>query len=323
MLEEDWLYRQYLVGVGDSAPEADGGIRQVLGAAAGWADRPSTEDELAELIVRFSLRKSSGAAAGGQVLGGWPFSWEKLGASYRSLWSNRLVMLLPLLLRAHRETGEEKYARAARLLFEDVLMSQVEKNPQGYFWAWGQSARKAELFDPNYNMAAYDRGIIDFWSEGELALIGREKAAAFTSAQARYLVFSGQFLDTFETDSMTAVQSHFPGGIPSGRPLPLRRFPLLPRPGGGSDPLGCDQRRRDRGAPGRPPELLLLEDREPRRGLLGVRHRERRTVPLQHRPGHARALAGRLGIESWRLKSMRSTMLFGFERGFDRKAGGP
>jgi hypothetical protein len=97
-----------------------------------------------------------------------------------------------------------------------MLMKQVETNPHGYFWAWGAAPQKAELFDPNYNVAAYDRGLIDFWSEDALSVMERERASQFAAAQARYLVLSGQFLDTWETDSMTAVQSHFPGGIPSG-----------------------------------------------------------------------------------------------------------
>jgi hypothetical protein len=100
------------------------------------------------------------------------------------------------------------------LLFDDHLMATVEKSPHGYFWAWGHAPRKAELFDPNYNVAACDRGLIDFWSEGQLAVIGKEKAGQFVAAQARYLAFSGQLLDTLETDSMTAVQSNFPGAIP-------------------------------------------------------------------------------------------------------------
>jgi len=320
---EDWLYRQYVVGVGENATEAEKGVRQVLGAAAGWVDRPFEEEELAELIVRFSLKKSSqlapyphlqawtmlpevlrvgdsasvgkvlegcadpaevaanamemirkhiaaggspiqGTTKGGgegwhnnpayfavdvpvalrfmdhfqlfdlakhrkqeyreslmewadfslETLGGKPLDWDKLRTSYRALWPNRVVMLIPLMLRAYHETGDEKYARAAKLLFDAVLMNQVEKNPHGYFWAWGYSPQKAEWFDLNYNIAAYDRGIIDFWSEGQLAVIGEERAAQFAAAQARYLVFSGQLLDTLETDSMTAVQSQYPGGIP-------------------------------------------------------------------------------------------------------------
>jgi hypothetical protein len=319
----DWLYRQYLVGVGRNAAEADSGIRQVLGAAAGWVDRPFKEDALAELLVRFSLRKSSqlapspqqqawmalpavlakadragvgtvlqgcldpagGAAeaielirkhvaAGGkpiegttkgagegwhnnpayfavdvpvalrfmehfqlyelarhrqpeyrgallrwadfslETLGGNPLDWEKLRTSCRALWPNRVVMLVPLMLRAYRETGDQRYSRAARLVFDDALMATVDKNPHGYFWAWGHSPQKSEPFDLNYNIAAYDRGLTDFWSEGSLQIIGSERAAQFGAAQARYFAFSGQLLDTLETDSMTALQSQYPGGIP-------------------------------------------------------------------------------------------------------------
>jgi hypothetical protein len=151
-----------------------------------------------------------------ETLGGQPLDRDRLRTSLRSLWPNRAVMLVPLMLRAYRESNDKKYASAARLVFDDLLMSQVETNPQGYFWAWGPAPREAELFDTNYNIGACDRGIIDFWSERQLPIIGEERAARFAAAQARYLVFSGQFLDTLETDSMTAIQSHFPGGIPSG-----------------------------------------------------------------------------------------------------------
>jgi hypothetical protein len=132
------------------------------------------------------------------------------------LWPNRAVMLVPLMLRAYRESNDEKYAQVARLVFDDLLMSQVETNPHGYYWAWGHAPEKAEPFDLNYNVAACDRGIIDFWSERALAIIGKERAADFAAAQARYLVHSGQLLDTLETDNMTAVQSQFAGGVPWG-----------------------------------------------------------------------------------------------------------
>jgi hypothetical protein len=321
----DWLYRQYLVGVGENSVEAEYGARQIIGAAWGWIDRPVDENELQQLIVAASISKSANTALmhyhqawallpaaltssdsdsirkilrdcpdpiemsadakrriekcidggvsvvdgttkdGGEgwmhnpayaavdvptalrfmdhfelfefaehsrlehrkalldwadfslrSLGGHPLDWEKLRTSYHSVWSNRIVMLVPLMLRAYAETNDNKYARASRLLFDEVLMDQVEKNPHGYFWAWGCEPQKAEPYDTNYNMAAYDRGIVDFWSEDQLAVIGAENASRFLTAQARYLVSSGQFLDTLETDSMTAVQSHFPGGIPSG-----------------------------------------------------------------------------------------------------------
>jgi hypothetical protein len=328
----DWLYRQYAVGVGENAAQAEKSIRSVLGAACGWVDRPFKEEEIAELIVHFSLRQAGRLtpaphqqawlvlpaglrkgdrevvrealrrsadpvdaaavatdmirkhiAAGGdpirgttkeggegwhnnpayaavdvpvalrfmdhfrlydlakyrkpeykeallkwadfslETLGGKPLDWAKFSTSLRTLWPNRVVMLVPLMLRAYAESDDEKYVKAARLVFDETLMATVETNPHGYFWAWGHAPKKAELFDTNYNVAAYDRGLIDFWSEGRLAVIGKEQAARFAASQARYLVFSGQFLDTLETDSMTAVQCHFPGGIPSG----LGLLPLL------------------------------------------------------------------------------------------------
>lgn len=318
---EDWLYRQYVVGVGDSATASEQSIRQVVGAAAGWVDRSYDEQELAELIVQFSLRKSSKLSPGSQswvalpavlnrvdsesalkilhecpdpreiaadamqrirkciagggrpidgttkdggegwlhnpayagvdvpvslrfmdhfglfelakyprreyrealvewadfsleILGGKPLDWDQLRTSYQSAWSNRMVMLVPLLLRAYRETDDEKYARAAKLLFDEVFMDQVRKNPHGYFWAWGSSAQNAELFDLNYNVASYDRGLVDFWSEEQLPIIGRQTASQFVASQARYLAISGQLLDSLETDSMIAIQSQFPGGVP-------------------------------------------------------------------------------------------------------------
>ena len=47
----DWLYRQYMVGVGEDAEAAEGALRGVLGAAAGWIDRPVSEEEVAALLV--------------------------------------------------------------------------------------------------------------------------------------------------------------------------------------------------------------------------------------------------------------------------------
>src|SRR5262249_6596729 len=48
----DWLYRQYVVGVGEQEQTAEGALRAVLGAAAGWIDRPITEEEVAALLVQ-------------------------------------------------------------------------------------------------------------------------------------------------------------------------------------------------------------------------------------------------------------------------------
>lgn len=47
----DWLYRQYVVGVGEKAEAAEGALRGPLGAAAGWIDRPVSEEEMAALLV--------------------------------------------------------------------------------------------------------------------------------------------------------------------------------------------------------------------------------------------------------------------------------
>lgn len=47
----DWLYRQYVLGVGEQAASAEGALRNVLGAAAGWIDRPFGEEEIAALLV--------------------------------------------------------------------------------------------------------------------------------------------------------------------------------------------------------------------------------------------------------------------------------
>ena len=52
----DWLYRQYLVGVGQSADSSESALRGILGAAAGWVDRPIDEEKLAATIVEIIKR---------------------------------------------------------------------------------------------------------------------------------------------------------------------------------------------------------------------------------------------------------------------------
>jgi hypothetical protein len=52
----DWLYRQYAAGVGEKAEAAQGSLRAVLGAAAGWIDRPVSEEEVAALLVQMMPR---------------------------------------------------------------------------------------------------------------------------------------------------------------------------------------------------------------------------------------------------------------------------
>jgi hypothetical protein len=52
----DWLYRQYVVGVGEKAAAAEGALRDVLGAAAGWIDRPITQEDVASRMVAMMPR---------------------------------------------------------------------------------------------------------------------------------------------------------------------------------------------------------------------------------------------------------------------------
>jgi hypothetical protein len=55
----DWLYRQYVVGVGEKAAEAELALRDVLGAAAGWIDRPITQEQVAVRLVAMMARLSA------------------------------------------------------------------------------------------------------------------------------------------------------------------------------------------------------------------------------------------------------------------------
>jgi len=309
----DWLYRQYVVGVGEKADAAESSLRAALGAAAGWIDRPVSEEELAALLVGMmyeigqggqsaeigllgvvpaALRNDQAAikqalgdrardpvartdqyitmmrqnvAEGGkpaagsklmpdgtrregwtgnpcyhaaimpcyvrvleffgmpfpqeacrqailryadfglELLGGSPVDFDKFRAVLEAEWPSRTVPTIPLMLHAYTLKPDEKYARAARILFQD-LMRLVERNPHGYFPAWTFNP-KADKYDTVYNPVSYDRGITSLWSEGLLDLIGREAASRFVTAQARWFVFSGQLLDTLEMDSVTAIRA--------------------------------------------------------------------------------------------------------------------
>jgi hypothetical protein len=151
-----------------------------------------------------------------RLFGGEEKDLEKFRAAYRTQWPNRVVMLVPLMLRAYRETKNEKYAKLAVLIFNDH-MAMVESNPRGYWDSWNFSPTRASLFDSVYNGATYGRGLTDFWAEGQLKLIGRERAARFTASQARVLVYYAQLLDSFEMDSATAVSAHSHVGHPCFR----------------------------------------------------------------------------------------------------------
>jgi hypothetical protein len=314
----DWLYRQYATGLGENAKAAEEALRSVLGAAAGWIDRPVSEEELATLLVQMMPRIATGRESseigllkivpavlrndqaavntalarakdpvvrtdyyislirrhverGGKpsegkkkddpdgtpregwtgnpcyhaalmpcyvrvlehfdlpfrkqeyrqairrfadfsldLLGGNPLDFDKLNAVCQTEWPSRIVPLIPLLLHAYTLQPEEKYARAAKLLFQDV-MRLVERNPHGYFPTWTFTP-KADIYDTVYNPVSYERGITAPWSEGLLDLIGRDAATRFVAAQARWFVFSGQMLDTLETDNATAIRASTHGG---------------------------------------------------------------------------------------------------------------
>jgi hypothetical protein len=309
----DWLYRQYAAGLGEKAAAAEGALRAVLGAAAGWIDRPVSEEEAAALLVQMMPRIATGFESseinllkvvpavlgndpaavhnalgrakdqafrtdyyinlirkhverGGkpsegrrkddpdgtpregwtgnpcyhavlmptyvrvlehlelpfpkqeyrrailryadfslELLGGKPLDFDKLNATLRGEWPSRVVPIIPLVLHAHTLKPDEKYARAARVLFQD-LMRLVERNPHGYFPTW-TFRPKADRFDTVYNPVSYERGITALWSEGQLDLIGRDAASRFVAAQARWLVYSGQLLDTLEVDNATAIRA--------------------------------------------------------------------------------------------------------------------
>jgi hypothetical protein len=326
----DWLYRQYVMGIGDKPPAAEAALRDVLGAAAGWIDRPVIQEELATrmiaMMTRISARQSSEIgmlkvvpaliandqpavkealrvtrdqvertnfyinlikdwvarggrpSAGGKVdpdgtrREGWtgnacyhaglmptyvrvlehfevPFrqkeyrdaivhfadftleilstdppkadggakeiNFDRLNATFQTEWPSRIVPVIPLVLHAYSLKPDEKYARAAKVLFDD-LMRLVERNPHGYWPTWSFTP-KADKFDTVYNPVGYERGLTALWSEGQAHLVGRDTASHFVAAQARWLVFSGQLLDSLETDNATAIRACTHGGHTANR----------------------------------------------------------------------------------------------------------
>jgi hypothetical protein len=195
----------------------------------GWFDNPAYHAAKLPAYVRFhehfdlprteqNDRKSLMRYADYSLehMGGTPPNLEKLRSAWRSFWPNRAVMLIPLVLHAQTLTDDPKYGRVAAAMFDD-LAAMVDTNPHGYWNAWTFQPQKSQLFDSVYNPVGYLRGITSLWADGYLDLIGREKASRFTSAQARYLVFSGQLLDTFEVDRPTAVCARTHHGHPSFR----------------------------------------------------------------------------------------------------------
>jgi hypothetical protein len=56
----DWLYRQFVAAVNEKAEGAEKTMGKILGAAAGWIDRPISEEEGATLLVQMMPRIARG-----------------------------------------------------------------------------------------------------------------------------------------------------------------------------------------------------------------------------------------------------------------------
>ena len=159
---------------------------------------PFAREAYRQAILRY-------ADFGLELLGGHPVDFDRLRSTLEGEWPSRVVPTIPLMLHAYSLKPDPTYARAATILFED-LAKLVERNPHGYFPAWTFNPG-ADRYDTVYNPVSYERGITSFWSEGQLDLVGRDAASRFVAAQARWFVFSGQLLDTFEIDNATAIRA--------------------------------------------------------------------------------------------------------------------
>jgi hypothetical protein len=209
-------------------PSAGGGQQPDGSRLEGWTGNPCYHAALMPVSVRtmeyFDLRAPLEeyrracvryADFGLELLGGTPFDLEKFRTNLEAEWPSRCVPTIPLMLHAWSLEKDNRYADTAKVLFDD-LMRLVERNPQGYFPAWSWTPQ-ADKYDTVYNPVAYERGITSFWSEKMLDLIGRDTAARFVAAQARWFVYSGQISDTFETDNVTAIRACNHGGHTSLR----------------------------------------------------------------------------------------------------------
>jgi hypothetical protein len=166
-------------------------------------DVPFSREAHRQAILRY-------ADFGLELLGGHPVDFERLRSTLEAEWPSRVVPTIPLMLHAYSLKPDENYARAARILFED-LVRLVERNPHGYFPVWTFNPQ-ADKYDTVYNPVSYERGLTSLWSEEQLDLVGRDAASRFVAAQARWFVFSGQLLDTLEMDNATAIRACTHGG---------------------------------------------------------------------------------------------------------------
>jgi hypothetical protein len=194
------------------------------GEREGWTGNPCYHAELMPCYVRvlehFGLLTARQPACRQAILryadftldllGGNPINYDKLGSVFRVEWPSRIIPVTPLTLHANSIKSQEKYTRAAKIQFDD-LMRLIEKNPHGYVpvWTWNP---KADKFGTVYNVVTYERGLTSFWSEGQLDVVGREQAARLVAAQARWFVFGSQLLDSLEMDNPTAIRAATHGG---------------------------------------------------------------------------------------------------------------
>lgn len=172
----DWLYRQYVVGVGRKAEQAEGALRSVLGAAAGWIDRPVDEEETARLFARMF----------GQIKHGFQSSEinrlqivpRLLAAEAGALSSapaaeRELAFRTDQYIRMMRENVAEggKPAGGSKQLPDGSRREGWTGNPCYHASQMPCYVRVLEYFDASYPKAEYDRAIVRFADFG-LELLG-------------------------------------------------------------------------------------------------------------------------------------------------------
>ena len=57
--------------------------------------------------------------------------FNRLNATFQTEWPSRVVPVIPLILHAYTLKPEEKYAKAAKILFEDLMRKCCASNWTG------------------------------------------------------------------------------------------------------------------------------------------------------------------------------------------------
>src|SRR5262249_30876907 len=110
-----------------------------------WLGMPYRRDEYRKVVQEyadFTLR----------LFGGDPYEPKRYGERYLREWPSRTTMLIPLMLCAYRQTGEARYAQAARMVYDDVF-AMIDRNPQGFWESWTFNPQGDRVFDTVYNYA--------------------------------------------------------------------------------------------------------------------------------------------------------------------------